>query len=88
MSDQEWERLQMFKREFKALVRKYSPQYPTTDEQAEFLAFMQDGTSCYSPWIWSDEDKKEKQPAISNTRAKELELAKFVKERFNPKQPY
>lgn len=56
--DKEHQRLNEFHAEFKALVRKYVPTYPTEPEDysVEFLADMQDRTSVYSPYIWSDED--------------------------------
>ena len=43
--------------EFKALVRKYVPEYPISDKegQMELLHLMQDRTSCFAPYIWSDE---------------------------------
>lgn len=47
------ETINAFHQDFKALVRKYMPQYPTNDRDAGLLVEMQDRTSCYSPWIWS-----------------------------------
>ena len=40
-----------FLKEFKTLVRKYVPKY---DNSAELLDLMQERTSVFSPYIWSD----------------------------------
>jgi hypothetical protein len=56
-TDEDHQVVQRFSEEFKALVRKYMPLYPSTQRQSVFLANMQDKTSLYSPWIWSDSDE-------------------------------
>ena len=43
-------KVQEFHKEFKDLVRKYVPKYVHTD----LLDMMQEKTSVYSPYIWSD----------------------------------
>jgi len=55
MTDAEWQKTQQFAAEFKALVRKYMPKSPVTANEGDMLAFMQDKTSCYSPYVWSDD---------------------------------
>ncbi len=51
--DARHEQIQKFHLEFKNLVRKYMPKYPTNDFDTETLTMMQDKTSCYNPYIWS-----------------------------------
>lgn len=55
MTEEEFQKLEDFNREFKALVRKYMPEYPRTADQARFLGAMQDRTSVFSPFIWDGE---------------------------------
>jgi len=43
-----------FSVEFKALVRKYFPEYPVNSFEMDLLYNIQDRTSCFSPYIWSD----------------------------------
>lgn len=43
-----------FQNEFAALVRKYLPEYPRTPAEEDLLAMMQERTSCYSPYVWTD----------------------------------
>lgn len=47
------EKAEAFGREFKALVRKFCPE-PFAEVDDHLLVMMQDRTSCYSPYIWSD----------------------------------
>ena len=53
LSEEEWDRVyekaDAFLADFKALVRKYA----TKDDQ-ELLYIMQDRTSVFSPYVWSD----------------------------------
>jgi hypothetical protein len=44
-----------FHDEFKELVRKYVPTYPNAEQSTAFLYMIQDKTSCFSPFVWSDE---------------------------------
>jgi hypothetical protein len=52
--DELFDKRDAFADEFKALVRKYMPQYPQNGRESQLLAMLQEQTSCYSPWIWSD----------------------------------
>lgn len=56
--DKAHDEVNKFHEEFKALVRKYVPKYPESaqDYEVELLAMMQDKTSVYGPYIWSDDD--------------------------------
>ena len=45
--------VQHFGRMFKNLVRRYMLEYPTTDQQFDILAQMQDRTSVFAPYVWS-----------------------------------
>lgn len=45
--------VQHFGRMFKNLVRQYMLEYPTTDQQSDILAQMQDRTSVFAPYVWS-----------------------------------
>ena len=56
MSQDSFEKAEAFLEEFKALVRKYVPDYPEDDETLELLYAIQDRTSCFSPYIWSDHE--------------------------------
>lgn len=49
----EHEFVEHFGRMFKNLVRQYMPEYPTTEQQHDLLAQMQDRTSCFAPYVWS-----------------------------------
>lgn len=54
--DEKLDKAEAFQREFKALVRRYIPEYPCQDaDNLEVLYLMQDKTSCFTPYIWSDE---------------------------------
>lgn len=44
------EHVQQFAKEFAQLVRKFAPTY-----DPNLVAMMQDMTSCFSPYVWSDE---------------------------------
>lgn len=57
MTEEDYTLLQNFNVEFKQLVRKYMPEYPETPERLDVLYAMQDRTSCFAPFIWSDENK-------------------------------
>jgi hypothetical protein len=52
------EKAQAFHAEFKVLVRKYVPTFPQDNTSAEFLSMIQDRTSCFAPYIWSDDTEK------------------------------
>jgi hypothetical protein len=52
--DELFDKRDAFADEFKALVRKYMPQSPQNGRESQLLAMLQEQTSCYSPWIWSD----------------------------------
>lgn len=63
MTDEQYERKDKFLVEFKALVRKHLRIVPETPgwstvhpDDAELLGLMQDSTSLYSPYIWSDRE--------------------------------
>jgi hypothetical protein len=62
--DKNQEQANAFARDFKALVRKYVPAYPSTESgldqkeqmrQSMLLYQMQDMTSVFSPFVWSDD---------------------------------
>lgn len=70
LTEKDWDEIHdkanAFSREFKALVRKYVPE-PTMKVEgfkivsvdhfnSTLLAMMQDRTSVYCPYVWSDED--------------------------------
>ena len=55
MSERNYEKANEFHERFKKLVRDYFKEYPETEEDRELLAMIQDKTSCFSPYIWSDE---------------------------------
>lgn len=55
--EQNHEKAQQFAEDFAKLVRKYipTPIRDCTPVEENLLARMQDMTSCYSPYVWSEE---------------------------------
>ena len=53
MTDEEFEKVEAFLAEFKALVRKYVPDY-NGEESVMMLMWLQEKTSVYNPYIWSN----------------------------------
>ena len=51
------EHVQQFAKEFAQLVRKFAPTY-----DPNLVAMMQDMTSCFSPYVWSDEFNPKESP--------------------------
>lgn len=67
LTDEDYEdihtRTQEFVREFAMLVRKFVPTLPEGNSREaqiadDLLRSMQDCTSCYQPYVWSDEFSK------------------------------
>lgn len=56
MSEENHNKAEKFITDFKKLVRSYVPEYPETDKDAELLDMIQDRTSCFNPYIWSDKE--------------------------------
>jgi hypothetical protein len=53
------EKSQEFLKEFKALIRKYVPDYPeTTEKELQLLYMIGDCTSVFNPYVWSDDTSK------------------------------
>lgn len=50
--DEKLDKADEFLAEFKLLVRKYVPDYDSAE--SDFVMMLQDRTSVYSPYIWSD----------------------------------
>ena len=60
--DETHEHVQAFAEEFAKLVRKFSPTFADGNHN-NLLVRMQDQTSCFSPYVWSEKfDLKELQP--------------------------
>lgn len=60
MDEEDWEkehkRLEAFTADFAKLVRKYMPVWPDPrSPEMEFLYRMQERTSCFNPYVWSEE---------------------------------
>lgn len=53
--EEAWEQVQEFSRRFAMLVREFMPEYPHDDQGCLMLMQMQEHTSCYSPYVWSDQ---------------------------------
>ena len=51
------EKLCAFQRDFALLVRRYmpTPSAKMTRQDDDFLAMMQDSTSCFTPYVWGEE---------------------------------
>lgn len=58
--DEIYEKVNAFHIEFKALVRKHLPKFPTDEKGSELHTMIQERTSTFAPYIWSDENKNEK----------------------------
>jgi len=52
--DGEHELIQMFAADFKKLVRSYFPTAIDVTRFTDVVSSMQDHTSCFSPYVWSD----------------------------------
>lgn len=49
LEDEDYENIEKFQEEFRALVRKYAPTY-----EAFWVGILQEKCSCFSPYIWND----------------------------------
>jgi len=57
--DELYNKSEQFIKDFKSLVRKYVPKYPTKqyDPGFELLSMMQDRVSVYNPYVWSNDNE-------------------------------
>ena len=53
MTDQDFEKAEEFLKKFKDLVRSFVPVY--TEESVDLLYLMQERTSVFNPYVWSDD---------------------------------
>lgn len=53
--DERFLKAEAFEEEFKQLVRRYVLSFPDNDFDMVMLHMLQERTSCFSPYVWSDD---------------------------------